>query len=208
MPATTDDPIATAAEAIGLKRRVVEPPVATATAEAHAPDVVSENWRAWIPPGWPEPADEDLIGRDELLAMVRQRGVDLTPRTLQLWENQGIVPRPVRRWHDGAVRALYAPWVADIVEVVAYRRRGPGRWSVDDTRKDARDRVAGAIFTHGMNQWDGKPIPVELCRQLQELARVQERVKGATVPVVEIRFLDAEDRSVADLRIRLDAAPG
>src|SRR5215217_3477718 len=149
MPATTDDPIATAAEAIGLKRRVVEPPVATATAEAHAPDVVSENWRAWIPPGWPEPADEDLIGRDELLARVRQRGVDLTPRTLQRWEAAGLVPRPVRRWQGGGdVRVLYAPWVADLVETVAYRRQGPGRWSVEETRKDVRNRVAAAIFTH------------------------------------------------------------
>jgi hypothetical protein len=157
-------------------------------------------WRDWIPaePGWFGPTDEELITRDELLDRVQELGVKIHPRTLQILENQGLVPRPIRQWHEGAVRALYAPWVVDLA-MRAYDRR-QGRWPLEKARADVRDAVKRAIFTYGMDRWGGKGIPLDFTKHLVELARRQESITGRPVPVVEVRFLDADDRAVATIR--------
>jgi len=79
---------------------------------------VAVTWMDWLPVGTTPPADDELITRGELLARLKEVGVELTPRTLQVWEQLGIMPRPTRRWHNGANRSFYAAWVVHI-----------GRWA-------------------------------------------------------------------------------
>jgi hypothetical protein len=62
-----------------------------------------ETWRAWLPPGHPEPP---LITRDELLDALARRDLAMPARTLQRWEAAGALPAPIRRRHDGAPRTL------------------------------------------------------------------------------------------------------
>jgi len=75
---------------------------------------VAVTWRDWLPAGTATPADDELITRGELLARLKDVGVELTPRTLQTWEQLGIMPRPTRRWHNGANRSFYPAWVVYI----------------------------------------------------------------------------------------------
>ena len=167
---------------------------------AEAPPKTRETWIDWIPdePGWFGPTDEELITRDELLERVKDLGVKIHPRTLQQLENQGLMPRPVRRWHDGAVRALYAPWVVDLAIRAQERRRG--KWPLDKAQADVREAAKQAIVTYGMDKWGGTGIPLDFTRHLVGLARRQESITGKPVPVVEVRFLDTDDRAVATMR--------
>lgn len=163
-----------------------------------------ETWQDWIPsePGWFGPTDEELITRDELLERVEELGVKIHPRTLQQLESQGLMPRPVRRWHDGAVRALYAPWVVDLAIRAQERRRG--KWPLDKAQADVREAAKQAIFTYGMDKWGGRGIPMEFLIQLKELADRQTTRSGTAIPSAEIRFLDADGRPVATLHQSLE----
>jgi len=58
---------------------------------------------------------DGLYSREEVLGSLQDRGVDVNEVTLVFWEKSGILPRPVRRWRDGAPRALYPPWAVDAI---------------------------------------------------------------------------------------------
>ncbi len=84
-------------------------------------------WRAagWLPRSAPAPAPEDLITRDQLLAKLERLGLKVNPRTLRHWEHEGVLPAPIRRRHRGATRALYPPWMVNLVwQLLAYRDEG------------------------------------------------------------------------------------
>ncbi len=161
-------------------------------------DQHTETWADWMPSDWIGPADEELITRDELLTQAKAGGADIHPRTLQILENQGLVPRPIRRWHDGAVRALYAPWVVDLA-LRAYERRR-GKWPLDKAIEDVRGSVKQAIFTHLMNT--DQVTSAKLLTQLRELADQHAKRTGTPIQSSEIRLLDADDRVVATLRLK------
>lgn len=157
-----------------------------------------QTWLDWIPEGWPAPADEELIGREELLDRVeREFGIEIRPRTLQELEQQGLTPRPIRKWHEGATRALYAPWVVDLVGR-GYLRRGRG--NVEDAIEEVRAAVPQVIALYGHEVWEGKTIPMAFMDTLTEFAEVQERRLGVSIPFAEIRFLDEEGNPVMTLR--------
>src|SRR5215211_8268723 len=102
----------TAAETNGRKPRE-HPLKASVRGESSATArLTTGDWRDWLPIGEPEPTADDLVTRDELLERVRESGIDFNARTFQHWEAMGALPRPLRRWHDGAVRALYPAWLA------------------------------------------------------------------------------------------------
>lgn len=162
----------------------------------------TQTWEQWLPAGWSEPPEEEWITRDELLRRARELGTDIHPRTLQILEANGLVPRPRRRWREGAVRAWYAPWCVDLV-VRAYERRR-GRWPIDRAREDVRGATDAAIFTYNMDQWGGQGIPAEFMRQLRALADRQTQLKGKPIQSAEIRFLDDDGNPVATLRQPLD----
>lgn len=157
-----------------------------------------QTWLDWIPEGWPAPSDEELIGREELLDRVkREFGIEIHPDTLRGMERQGLLPRPVRKWHEGATRALYAPWVVDLVGR-AYLRRGQG--NTESAIEEVRAAVPQAIARYGQEVWEGKTIPFAFLDTLTEFAEVQERRLGVTIPQVEIRFLDPNGETVMTLR--------
>ncbi len=88
----------------------------------------------------------ELITRDELLKRVRNLGVQVHPRTLQSIEKLGLCPRPIRRWHKGAVRALYASWAVDIVVRAQYHSRN--HTPLELAKADMRDLVMNTSSHH------------------------------------------------------------
>lgn len=82
--------------------------------------------------------------RTELLAEVNRVGASVTERTLTFWEKEGILPRPIRRWHDGAPRALYPP--SRVQDVLAVRRLQWQGWSLRAIA--AADRRAPVVCPH------------------------------------------------------------
>ena len=59
----------------------------------------------------PESAEE--LTRDEVLGRLRKRRVDVTERTLVNWESTGALPRPTRRYREGAPRVFYPTQAVD-----------------------------------------------------------------------------------------------
>src|SRR5688572_13396519 len=72
-----------------------------------------ETWRDWLPSDDPDPTD--LLTREDVIAEVQRRGHGLTVNELRYLEAQGVLPRPVRQWHQGAVHALYPPWICTLI---------------------------------------------------------------------------------------------
>ncbi len=157
------------------------------------PNHHEETWLDWMPPGMTAPPPEELLTRAELLAEVRDAGLDITPRTFRSWEALGILPRPVRRWHRGAVRATYPRWLLHLVAVAHARRRD--HWPAPKIAADVRARTGEAIALGVMGRME--PLPDGLDAVLAQLAARHERFARTRVDAVEVRLLDDRDRPVA-----------
>lgn len=103
----------------GLKRRADERAAAEALWQEPLHETARASWRDWTPDGYPEPADDELITREQLVEELNRANVKMTARNLRHWEALGILPGPIRRRHDGATRALYAPWVVRLGMIAA-----------------------------------------------------------------------------------------
>jgi len=157
--------------------------------EARTPGVTSKaSWRDWLPEGEDGPTDDELITRAELLAQLRDADVDLAERTLQTWESQGIMPGPVRRWHDGATRAMYAPWVVSLGRYADHMKNYG-----DDPEllsKMVRGMVRMAIGNYGV--WKGAMADGRLAASLQDLAERFETRSGEHPDLIKLQMCRAD----------------
>lgn len=75
------------------------------------------SWYDWFPTRTPR----DLVSREELLARLRERGIEISERTLTYWELKNVIPRPIRQRQagaKGAARALYPLFAVDTIAKV------------------------------------------------------------------------------------------
>jgi len=110
----------------------------TATKEKREPKTNQETWRDWMPVS--EITGEraeigDLFTRDEILQELEKRGIAINPETFRSWEKYGLLPRAVRQWHNGAVRAVYPSWIVRTASIT--RSLLDKGWS--------RDQIKGAM---------------------------------------------------------------
>ncbi len=160
-----------------------------------------ESWRDWLPEDAPEP--EELLTRDELVERLAQMGIDASAGDLQFWEGIGVLPRAVRQWHNGAVRAVYPDWFVHLVRAVR-RLQDEGytlRQIPDRVRIHARLMLAYAKI-HAENPLpppltDPREIPLwpDLVTELERLARWHQAITGAPTTRVEVIVTDAADRA-------------
>ena len=138
------------------------------TAKPAPPASSRETWLDWIPTEAAErarQAAEPLLTREELLAALRDPNVvaddpGVTARDLASWQAAGVIPYPIRRWHEGATRALYPRWMVDIV-VTLRRQQAEGK----------HPRELGPLMRDHVRHLLRMPsIPEEQAR-LDELAR-------------------------------------
>lgn len=82
-------------------------------------------WRDWlIEDGLPVPDESLWLSRDQVIAAA---GVCINGRTMRFWEEQSLIPKPVRKWRRGATRSGYPPWMPQFME-----------WFVDYPKRDRR----------------------------------------------------------------------
>jgi len=158
-----------------------------------------ETWADWLADVGdgsidPTDSDDEVITRDELLRRAAPWVEKVHPRTLQILEQQGLLPRPIRRWHGDAVRALYAPWMTDLVVRAYdhYRNHSP----LEEAQADMRRYVLTAYFGYHMHRDSQLRIPEDTLNQLRALAYRHTRFH-APVAAVEIRFMDADGEIIA-----------
>jgi len=127
-----------------------------------APTKHTSTWIDWMPPGAPTGA---VLSHDELLAELRDQGIDLAAATLEHWRRNGVLPRPVRRRHDGATRPVYPSWFVPAIKHLRDLQRA-GRsleeiapvmrswalstvlWNVPDPVADAIAEIGAILLTH------------------------------------------------------------
>lgn len=172
-------------------------------AEASTKPTTRETWVDWMPTEGRDEAlldAEPLLTRDELIADLKQIGVDVTSRDLILWQSRGVIPYPQRKQHRGAVRALYPQWMIDIVRMLrdlqgqGYKLReigpilrshvyhlftlpprSPRSQEVHDRRVAKR-----ALF----------PLVDEIETRVRSLARIREKLHGGRFRRAELHLID------------------
>ena len=164
---------------------------------AAPPAAPRQTWQAWLPPGAAEP---QVLSRDAVLAQLRARGIDVPVRTLEHWQRVGVLPYPVRRWHEGSVKAVFPWWV---VEAVVHLRQ-----------LQARGLSLSKIAPH-MRAWALSEITWQdpLAGPLAEMraaatayARAYEQVTGVPIGGVRIELNDGRGGSID--HIELPVPPG
>lgn len=76
-------------------------------------DTKPQTWLDWLPEGAPEP---QVLSLPELLEALRdQRGIEITPYTLEHYRRNNILPRPISRRHGGVTQSVYPMWFVDAI---------------------------------------------------------------------------------------------
>jgi len=87
--------------------------------DEQAPRVIELTLPAPIPERWLRTDPPYEFTRDELLAIVRSAGFDISEHQLRSWVSYGVLPRPDRRLPagatDGVARALYPRHVSHLL---------------------------------------------------------------------------------------------
>jgi DNA-binding transcriptional MerR regulator len=194
-----------------------------------------ETWRDWLPAEIPSPPDDQLFTRDELLHLLHQGAahlgnpsgsqfsndlatrVALTTNELRYLESEGVLPRPIRRWHKGAVRALYPVWVVHLVTHI--RGLQLSGFALAEIRPWAREHIAaiarGEPVTDRPTQTSSPThtsptaLPVTVRRELRRLARAHERVVGVETARVEVRVTSITGHTTTyEVPLTDDETPG
>lgn len=167
-----------------------------------------ETWRDWLPAGSPDPAPETLLTRDEVVETLERRRVDASVRDLRFWEAEGVLPRPIRRSHKGAVRAVYPDWYPHLVrqvrrlqrwgmslEQIKRRTRAYARYVLGVT-DDPDNPIDAEIREHAMGLAIEGPedvrLPETMVEELRRVARWHERLTGQPTDHVEVWVIDEE----------------
>ncbi len=167
-----------------------------------------ETWLDWLVPGQLEP--KPLITREELVDRVRQLGYRVNTGDLRYWEAEGILPQAVKRWHDGATRALYPEWMPYLVASLRdYQADGvplneiAERLRATFYRSGEKPGGASTRLISNVEQsvlaYGHEPVQPAL---LAYARRFQQRT-GKKVSAVEVRLLDWEGELVDAHRLLL-----
>jgi hypothetical protein len=137
-----------------------------------------------------------------VIAAVQQAGRGLTVNELRYLEAQGVVPRPVRQWHHGAVRALYPSWVCQLITWVRLYQRN--RYPLDQIREWARR--SAPLLAHGIphkvlpsltpTMSEPTALPETVQRELRRIAARHARTTGVPTTDVTLRITGADGCSV------------
>ncbi len=164
------------------------------------PKAKRETWEDWLPPGASQPLN--VITRDELIRRVRETGAELDSRDLIFWETEGVLPRPRKRWHDGAVRALYPEWA--IYFVVTLRELQGAGHSLREISTLLRRKFHLSLATGAYNEIDSTETstiifhPEAFITALAAYARHHAGQVGREVARAQVTLFDKDGVKVMD----------
>jgi len=152
--------------------------------------------------------------RDELIGRLIAVGVDVDEGDLRFWEYHGVLPRAVKKWHDGANRVFYPRWmIATVARLRALQDNGvPLRDIGHRLRADAAKDIAGLTFLAesdpvGSNasgikgdnllRWIGGRARYDILQpSLMILVEHFEAITGESVSTIEVRFLKKDGKAI------------
>lgn len=122
------------------------------------------------------PPASTLMTREQFLSELKRQGFDLSERNLKEWHAFGLLRRPVRRWHEGAVRALYEP--AFVQEALAARALLDAGYS----RERARTIMQASALPGGVGAEALLVVPQSVQHVASRFAAAYRRLGGAGSP--------------------------
>jgi DNA-binding transcriptional MerR regulator len=169
------------------------------------PRTLKESWAAWLPLDAPEPATDDLLSKDELIAELRSRGVVVSPRLLTFWQEANVLPAPFRRNVDGVSQARFPPAAVEVI--VALRRLQATGYSLADigerlraaakplVQAGASDRMAiGMGEAAGVREFR-EPTDDDMVSALAAARARFEAVSGLAATKLALEIEDSTGRS-------------
>jgi len=167
------------------------------------PQATNTKRKTWLdlqPPGAPEPS---LLTRAQLLERV---GRDADESDLRYWESIGVLPKPIRRWHNGATRALYP--ASYIVGIWNIRRLQANGLPLEQIRgsvwrllalfaaKEAATEPENLIdlYLDHRPTWETPSISPTTEAGLRQLARSREELTGVPTERIEVRIIGKDGR--------------
>ncbi len=170
-----------------------------------------EEWMSEWPPGELPDHYSELLTREELVEMMANSVVapdglraGITANELRYLESTGVVPRPVRKRHMGATRAVYPIWMGPLLTWLrVLQRRGVspqdiGPWLRKNAALIARsfpedDTVLSSLLASAPSE---ATVPPNLRRELERLARHHARTSGIPTTRVDVMITDAEGNHI------------
>jgi len=137
-----------------------------------------ETWRDWLKDK-PEPTT--LYTRDEIAEMAS--GVDkISGNDIRYWEYQGVLPRSIRQWHNGAARAVYPEWYAHLARMVrSLQRHGLGLDEIGPRIRQRAERLLHMDLTVAPFT-----LPAVVQAALNDMARDLSDLEGADIASIEL----------------------
>lgn len=149
-----------------------------------------ETWADWIRAVNPRFDEDDeeavhLQPLDDLLAELN----DLLPHeedkvdavTIRYWQREGILPYPIKRWHNGATRSLY-PFPAAFQLILHIRGLQKEGYTLQQIVPRLRGHLA-ALYDPG---------PMGLRPAIDDAVREREKITGRPAKEVIVTFVDSE----------------
>ncbi len=170
-------------DAIAAATPAATPPAEGQKASSDAATVTAteaaskESWRDWASAN--DLPYEPAVTRGELLARLARMGLDVSEPALRAWERDGLLPQPLKRWHEGATRAIYPMWAFNSLLLFRILKRE------GHPLQDVAQRVRASFHLHRV------PDRFGLADQLAHVAREIEQAKGlpaGTLTNAELRF--------------------
>lgn len=142
-----------------------------------SPPPTKQTWADWAEAnGLPY---APLVTRGALLARLARMGLDVSEPALRAWERDGLLPQPIKQWHDGATRATYPKWAFN--SLLLFRILKNEGYPLQDVAR----RVRASFWLHRV------PDRFGLHERLAGVAQDIERAKGlapGTLTNAELRF--------------------
>ncbi len=172
-----------------------------------------ETWQDWMPADLPAPTR--LLTRNELIDQLQAAGVAVSASDLRYWEYEGVLPRAVRQWRDGANWVVYPRWIASTIALLRALQRASSLslQEIAPILEQESGRLArqSAGLEQIENDRPGSDIPismflwlgldrftqVSLGPSLNEHARVVSELFGKSVGSIRLEVLDREGESIA-----------
>ncbi len=132
-----------------------------------------ETWRDWLPNQAP------TLSVDELLQRVQERGVDCDLRTLRSWQNQRVLPFPIRQYRDDALYAIYPVAAVDFIA----RLR-------DMQAAGLKLQAIGTRLRAWATSYGDRDLYTELTDTLKKAIALESQITGAPVRKAELTFTD------------------
>ena len=171
-------------------------PRETRMPDDQTPRTKAPTWLDLMPADAPMP---ELLAHDELLAAVHDRGVELTSSGLEYYRHRTLLPRPIRRRHQGKTQAVYPSWYVDAI--VHLKRLQAQDQSLDEIRPAMWDWLR--LKARGWVRWSVKdPLrepTANLQTAMETYARaVQPWLDGRTIDTIRVVLVDDAENEIPD----------